>query len=374
MKRARGQMAAGRAAWAAMAGLAALCALAACTATGPRRSLDAVDPTIYAACQDPEAAAAWARARAAIERGDDAAALPDLRTTIGGCPDLVRAHIAYQDVARRLGGAARQAMVDHYLKLPDGATPVVAYCKARLAETSYAQDNALAAILARDPSFAWAYLSRARVTRRQGRMLPALDMYASAVVHDPQLHEARRERAQVLAELGREEEAAVDYEAYLAHRNDDIEAVREYVTLLLYRLGRVDEAMPLLETLASRFPDDLTVRMDRAAALWRARRARESVEVYLGILRDSPTTTRAALNIGLLYFEVVPQNDAERRRYWPAARAAFRWFLDGGEAADGHEQFERTLGVPFRMERIAELLGPEPLHAVRLTDLAWPNG
>lgn len=343
----------------------------ACTG-GPQRRDDAIDPAVYAACQDPEGQAAWQRAREALASGEDARALPDLITATRRCPDLVRAHLAYQDVARRLGGDTSQAMVDFYVGMPEGASPVPAYCKARLAETSYAQNNALAAILAKDPSFAWAHLSQARVTRRQGRLLPALDMYAAAIVNDPELHEARRERAQVLAELGREQEAAVDYKAYLEHCPDDIGAVRDYVWLLLYRLGRTDEALPLLAILEQKLPGDLTVRMDRAAALWRANRLRESVEAYCAILADAPQTARAALNIGLLYYEIVPRNDAERRLYWPRARAAFRWFLEAGEPQDGHEQFERTLGVPFRLQRIAELLGPEPLEAVRIDDLRWP--
>ena len=81
---------------------------------------------------------------------------------------------------------------------------------------------------------------------------------------------------------------------------------------------------------------------------------------------------RAALNIGLLYYEVAPRNDAERQLYWPKARAAFRLFLERVQPADGHEQFERTLGVPFRLERIAELLGPAPVAGPSVDELAWP--
>ena len=354
--------------------VAGLALLAACTGA-PRRVDNAVDPALYAAIQDPACAAAWPRATAAMAKGDDAAALPDLLVVTRGCPDFVRAHIAYQDVARRRGGADAQAMVDYYARLPEGATPVAAYLKARLPDqTAYAQFNALKAILARDPSFAWAHLSLARVERGRGHFLPALDSYAQAAVYDPQLHEARLERAQVLAELGRYAEAAVDYKAYLADRGDDVAAARDYVTLLLYRLGRVDEALQYLGELEQRLPDDLTVRMDRAAALWRSKRPQESVAAYLEVLRRAPQMRRAALNIGLLYYEVLPQNDAQRQQFWPRARAAFRWFLDGNEPADGHEQFERTLGVPFRLAVIADKLGPEPLQAVRLSDLAWPGG
>lgn len=357
----------------AIAWLASVVALAAC-ATGPRRAENAVDPAVYATCQDPAGAAAWQRAQLALRRGDDAAALPDLVLVVAACPDLVRAHIAYQDAAMRLGGAAHQAMVDHYLAMPDGGKPVAAYCRARLLDTDYAQDNALAAILTRDPSFAWAHLSRARVSRQRGRLLSSLDMYSAALVRDEQLHEARWERAQVLVELGREMEAAREFRVYLAARPDDIAAIREFVTLLLYRLGRVDEAMPWLLQLEARLPGDATVRMDRAAVLWREGRHREAAQTYIDILRQQPALVLAALNLGLLYYEVVPGNDtAEQRRFWPRARAAFRWFLIRGGPAEGHEQFERTLGVPFRLQRISELLGPEPDAPPSLDEMAWPE-
>lgn len=341
----------------------------------PRRRLDATDPGVYALCDDAVAIAAWARASAALGRGDAAAALPDLKVCVRACPDFVRGQIAYQDAARQLGGDAEKEMVADCLAAPERPSPVPTYLKARLADTPYAQCNALEQILARDPSFAWAHLSRARVTRRQGRLLPALDMFAAAAVNDPQLHEARLERAQVLAELGRDAEAANDYRAYLEARADDLGAVREFVALLLYRLGRVDEASPWLDRLEQALPGNLAVRMDRAAAFWRAQRCREAVEIYLAVLTQSPRMARAALNIGLLYYEVVPKDDAERRRYWPLARAAFLLFLNSDPPSDGHEQFERTLGVPFRLARIAELLGPmaESAESVRIEALRWPS-
>jgi tetratricopeptide (TPR) repeat protein len=351
--------------------LLAVLLLTACQ-SGPRRVDEAVDPNTYSVCRDAEAMAAWERARSRLAAGDDAGALPDLLLCTSRCPDLVRAHVAYQDCARRLGGDVAQAMIQTYSKAPERPSPVRAYLQARFAETSYAQCNALEAILAKDPSFAWAHLSRGRVTRLQGRLLPALDMFAAAIVNDPQLHEARLERAQVLEELGRYQEAAVDYQRYLTVRPDDIAAAREYIGLLLYRLSRIDEAIVWLDRLEQQLPGDSTLRMDRAAALWRAKRPREAVAAYLALLRERPQNARAALNIGLLYYEVAPQNDTERQMYWPKARAAFRWFLEQAKPADGHEQFERTLGVPFRLERIAELLGPAAPGSTGIDELAWP--
>jgi tetratricopeptide (TPR) repeat protein len=296
----------------------------------------------------------------------------------------VRAHRTYQDVARRIGGDAERAMVAFYLGDRSGtvdsvfdatgAPTVRDYLRARLADTSYAQSNALQAMLARDPSFAWAHLSLARVNRRQGRLLQAVDMFGAAIVNDASLHEARLERAQVLAELGREEEAAVDYRAYLRGRPDDEDAMHAFVTLLLYRLERTDEALALLDQLEQLHPGSTSLRMDRAAAMWRAKQLREAVEMYLGVLREEPRRARAALNIGYLYYEVLGRDEVSRRRFWPAARAAFRMYLELAQPTDGHEQFERTLAVPYRLEVIAELLGPDDRDAVSLDQLDWPEG
>jgi len=351
----------------------ALLVIAGACATGARGGGAGIDPRRYDLGQDPVGTSAWQRASGSLRTGDDVGAIPELLQLVRACPDFVRGHLAYQDAATRLGGAVRQAMVDHYTALPLREGPVAAYCRARLLDTDYAQDNALAAILVEHPSFAWAHLSRARVSRQRGRLLPSLDMYSAALVHDAKLFEARLERAQVLVELGRDMEAVREYRDYLDQRADDVTAIRDFVTLLLYRVGRTDEATPWLAQLEARLPGDVTVRMDRAAVSWRERQHRAAVDAYVAILRDDPGQVRAALNIGLLLYEVVPTDaEADRRRYWPAARAAFRWFLDRGRPADGHGAVERTLGVPFRLQRIAELLGPETPQPPRLDDLAWP--
>ena len=42
-------------------------------------------------------------------------------------------------------------------------------------------------------------------------------------------------------------------------------------------------------------------------------------------------------------------------------------FLAAGAAADGNEQFERTLAVPFRLQRIEAQLGDAARYAGRQT-------
>src|SRR5690606_8620334 len=152
----------------------------------------------------------------------------------------------------------------------------------------------------------------------------------------------------------------------------DTAAAREYITLLLYRLARVDEALALIDLLEQFGEKSPSLRMDRAAALWRGKQPQAAIEIYLEILRADPTRARAALNIGLLYYEIVPQSEADKPRYWPKARAAFELFLQATEPADGHEQFERTWAVPYRLQCISELLGPSPGGA-KLEDLSWPE-
>ncbi len=344
-------------------------ALAACASAPPGPA----GPRVDGACQDPAALADWARATAAMAAGDDAEVIASARAVIERCPGFVRAHLAFQDAAGRRGGETAAAMTGYYERLADDGTPVPAYCKARLLPTAYAQSAALAEIVAKHPTFAWSRLSQARLARGQGRALAAIDGYSAALRIDPELWEACLERAEALAELGRGREAAVGFRAYLAAKPDDLAANRAFVRLLLYDLGRASEAQAYLERIEARLPDDPDVRMDRAAAWWRLGQHQQSADAYLAALRARPQATGAALNLGLLYYEVIPTDETARLRFWPAARAAFRYFLDGPASADGVEQYERTLGVPFRMARIAELLGPEPPVPARIDELRWPS-
>jgi tetratricopeptide (TPR) repeat protein len=352
-------------------GLGVCMLLAACQSGAPSA---AVDPTAYGSASDPQGQQAWERAQRALQAGDHAAALPDLKTAVSRCPDLVRAHIAWQDTARLVGGQAQKEMLDFYGALAERTSPVPSYVKARLADTSYAQGVELQKILARDSSFAWAHLSLGRLHRRQGHLLQASESFQSAIAHDGELPEARLERAQVLAELGRFGEAARDYDAYLARVPDDDAALRAYVTLLIYPLGRIDAAMRVLDRLEARHAGDVSVRMDRAAAQWRGGDPRAAAASYLAVLETTPGEARAALNIGLLYYEVLPKNVEERRVFWPKARAAFEMFRRITASQDGHEAFERVIAVPYRLEVIAGLLGADQRASFTLADLSLPAG
>lgn len=331
----------------------------------------AVDPSAYTAPQDPAGAAAWTLAQDLRARGDVAGALAELRRAIELCPELVRAHLAYQDVARAAGGAPQAQMQDYYRELREGASPVPAYVKARLADTSFARGTALQAIVARHPRFAWAQLSMARVQRGKGELLQAVDHFQAALARDASLAEALLERAEVLVEIGRDEEAAVDYEAYLQVQPRDDAARHAYAQLLIYRLDRMERAMSLLDEL-ERAGIAVAVRMDRAAAQWRSGDPRGAIATYLRVLASQPDSARALLNVGLLYYDVLPKAPEERAIFWPKARAAFELFLLATPPQDGFEQFERTLAVPFRLDVIERTVGAAAA-AASLADLQLPN-
>lgn len=352
------------------AALGLVLALAGCAA-GVAVDPAAMDPKVYSVPQDPVGATAWARAQELRERGDLAGALAELRRAVDLCPDLVRAHLAYQNAARDAGGAALSAMQDYYRRLPDGESPVPAYVKARLADTSFARGTALQAIVARHPRFAWAQLSMARVQRSKGELLQAVDQFQAAVALDASLAEARLERAEVLVEIGRDEEAAVDYEAYLKLQPRDDAARHAYAQLLIYRLDRIERAMPLLDEL-ERAGVAAAVRMDRAAAQWRSGDPRGAITTYLRVLASEPDSARALLNVGLLYYDVLPKGSEERAIFWPKARAAFELFLLATPPQDGFEQFERTLAVPFRLDVIERTVGAAAASA-SLADLQLPD-
>jgi tetratricopeptide (TPR) repeat protein len=330
-------------------------------------------PGAPGATEDP-AGAAFARAQAVLRTGDAAAALPDLAAAAERSPSAVRVQFAYQDAARWVGGAAEQAMRARYAAPAATGDWVGRLCRVRLLDTAYERDRELRKLLEAAPASAFVQLALARNLRGEGRLVPAGDAYLAALRLDPALHEARWERAQVLAEIGRDDEAAAEYAVYLQQVPDHDVARRAYVGLLLYRLGRAADARRQLDVLEPRHPDDLDLWMDRAAALWLGGEPQRAVAKYLAVLERQPAAARALLDIGLLYYEVLATDPASRRRYWPAARAAFALFLTTVVAQDGHDAFERAVAVPFRLQRIQQLLGPASGPAPTLRDLRLESG
>lgn len=348
-------------------------AIAACATpapTVPPPSPEEQDPRRFDTCVDAESQDAYDRAVAALQAGKDEDAVPLLRRVVELCPDHVPAMAHYQDASRHLGGEAERSMRDYYAGLADRSdSPMPAFAKARLLDSNFARKGAVDEILRRHPRFAWAHLASGRLLRGIGRLQDAADSFARAISVHPRLLAAHVELAECLAELGRSAEAKAAYENYLRAAPNDRETVRAYVQLALYRLGDVGAARPWIERLLAEDPLDDSVRMDLAACDWRAGKLDEAVRGYLEVLERRPDSARAALNLGYLYFDALPRDEAQRRVYWPKARAAFRLFSQLVRPTDGHDYFERSLAVPFRQKQIDELLGPAEPRDPTLDDL-----
>lgn len=338
----------------------------------------AADVARWETCDVAEGDAAWDAAQVAVQEGHDGEALPLLLRAIECCPELVRAHLLYQDTARQIGGAALAEMKARYLALPESEdSPVPAYVKARLLGDawseqgdSWSQREALLAILRDHDDFYWAWLSLARLLRAQGQHGDAVNAFRRALARNGDLLEAHVELAETLVDLGKNAEAAPHFENYLRGAPADRTVIRAYVSLLVYGLGRADEAMPWIENLLARDPADEGARMDRAAALWRANRPREALAAYLEVLKARPEHARAALNVGFLYYDVLAGNDEVlRAELWPKARAAFLLFLKNVRPEDGHDHLEQLLAVPYRLREIERRLGKYTGPAPTIADL-----
>lgn len=333
------------------------------------------DPSRWTSCRDAEAVSAYEQAMVAVQAGRYAAALPLLLRTLQRCPDHVRAHLHYQDGALQVGGEAEAAMRRFYAELPERPdSPVPTYVKARLEPSSWSQKSMLESIVQREPSFYWAHLSLGRVLRANGRLSEAAAAFRQVLAYEPGLGEAHLELAETLVDLGKDTLAAEHYRYYLRGAPVDRAVTQEYVRLLVYRLGRAEEAEPWIERLLQRDPGDESVRMDRAAAWWRKGQPEAALRAYLDVLRDRPDEARAVLNVGFLYYDVLAGQDPElQRRYWPKARAAFLLFQQMVRPEDGQDYLEYLLAVPYRLRRIEEVLGPAAAAAMAPTiqDLAF---
>jgi tetratricopeptide (TPR) repeat protein len=323
----------------------------------------------WEACTDPAAKAALDQALVEVQAGDDAKALPLLRQVIERCPELVRAHRLYQDTALQLGGQAAAGMLSYYAGLPD-RMPMPAYVKSRLLGTSYEKNQVLEAILKQDSTFYWAHLSRGRLLRSSGRTSDAAAAVRRSLAQNSGFLEAHLELAEMYVELGRDREAMTHYENYLRGAPADLAVTRQFASLLVYRVGRPEQARPYIEKLLRHDPQDDAARLDLAAAEWRSGRPERALELYLEVLAQrSDHHACALLNVGYLYYDTLAKDEATRRVLWPKARKAFLWFLQQVRPEEGMDYVEKLLAVPYRLEEIEALCGPDDGKPPTLADL-----
>lgn len=348
--------------------------LLAAAVCGGCQNLEMVAPVeegAYDRCEHP----AWEAARQALRASDDEAAYRALEQVVAMCPDFVAGHARWIEVATRLGGDREAAMRAWYAQAADErGSPVLPWARARLENNDSRRVDLLDEAVARDASFYPAYIDLAEIWGRSGyrdQTAKQLDYLQKAEQAQPDSPDANLGLAKVLVSLGRGEEAVPYFERYLRMRPDDRESVRDFVRLLVYELGRVDDADTWIARLLSADADDVAAQMDAAAATWlRGDRAR-AAELYRRVLEQDPTHARAVLNLGNLWFQDPARNDPERDEDWRKARAAYRYFLQLDEYADVQDLRDLLVSVPFRLQAIDRALGPlaPDAPAVELDDL-----
>lgn len=298
-------------------------------------------------------------------RAEESQARAFLIETIGRCPDFVPAHLALTELGRAEDGTPNPAVVEFYAGWKGRpGSPLPEFVRARLARNDRDRLEALESAIARDASFYYAYLDLAEVWERSDRIAKVVDAYDKASRAKPDSWRAQLGLARALAQIGRAEDAAGAYakalEGMPSAEPGFATAAREYAAMLVYELRRPAAAALWLDRLLANRPDEIGLLMDRAAAYWLAGERDRAVSLYRRVLELEPKEARAALNIGNLFFERPERSLEEKRRDWPSARRAYRYFLAHAEDGDDYDVTDRVVTVPLRLRLIDEALGALP--------------
>jgi Tfp pilus assembly protein PilF len=249
----------------------------------------------------------------------------------------------------------------YYRDLPDrGDSPIVPYCRARLADDEHTRFALLEQAIDRDRSFYYGHLAKARLNRGLGYLDKAQASLASALAAKPESPECNLEMAEVLRELGQYAAAEPYYSNYLSARPDDRHVGKVFAQLLIYHLGRAAQARALLEPYLRKDPEDTAVLMDLAAVDWLVGDEGAAIARYHKVLELDRGIARAALNLANLYYESVAEAEPKRRdEAWARARKAFLYYRGLARTHDVHDMIDLHLAVPFRLHAIEAALGPD---------------
>lgn len=355
----------------ARAELALLLAFAAaCAAPGagapiavPLLAPDAAsDQSRYETCTDPGGPALYDQAVKKIGERAPKEAVALLRRAAQRCPDLVRAHLLYQDTAIELSRTTgdpepERAMREFYAG--PGARPgsvVATYLRARLLEDTSDQVRALEEITRKDSRFAPAWLSLGRIRRSVGQLENAVADLRSALTANQRCSEASLELAEVLVQLGKGAEASQHFRNYLQQNPGDRLARQQYAQLLTYDLGQPTEARPLVEELVRQDPGDVSALMDLAAIEWKTSRGEVARDLYKKVLQLDRTQSRAALNLGNLWYEIYSRAGDPKlvEEAFAKARKAYLYYRNMRRHDGVLDALDFHMGVPYRIKWIEE--------------------
>jgi tetratricopeptide (TPR) repeat protein len=272
---------------------------------------------------DEEAYAASLRAGILDASGDRDRALEELENALDADPDSPELLTRYGEVAC---GAARSSP-------PHPASALSAFSRA----------------LALEPTYAPAWLGRARCLELLGREPEALAAAELAAAHDPEDVGATELVARLLFAFGRRDEAWAWLDGLATLAPDSSEAQRARLVAASRQHDRERELMArrALEALGARLPGDTGLELDRAIErgdLAAARRA--ALGLHLTGSGLALVLARRAPALGLAQAEAVLLADPTESDAWIAA-------LTAADAVADRTSFERIL----------PLLDPAPLPA-----------
>lgn len=330
-----------------------LCALLLCACPG----VETVSPTEQDYRPD-QSSAAYGRARALADSGDEEKAIEALRELLDDRPFHLPGHILYQDLSLVRGGDEEAQCRQLYTELADdGASAAIPYLQSRLLESPGERRDRLEVAIRRDPGLHYPYLDVAELYRQHGNVEKALQASLHAVEAAPDDPTANLALARALVTSGRGADARPHYELYLRAEPGDRAVLEEFLGLLLYSLGDVASAEPVLDRLEEGRTDDIKLLMHRAAWYWKREEYRQARSFYREVIRLDERNARAVLNLGNLLFLSEDQSVQVRKEFWPRARNAYLYYLslDPGEGFD--DQLDRAVFVRGRIARIDRELG-----------------
>jgi tetratricopeptide (TPR) repeat protein len=188
---------------------------------------------------------------------------------------------------------------------------------------------------------------------RRGETRKASNLLKASVALFPTLAESWLLLARISLERGSVRLPRKHLETYLSLRPLDRNVRKNLVRLLVHELNDGDAALRHLKDLLAADPKDLESLMHLGAARWRKGEYQKAAEIYLRILSFHPGETRAALNLGNLYFEAFKKPVLAWKTY--------SYLLALPPSDDPFGIMSQRLFVPTRLKKIEAMLKKKKL-------------
>ncbi len=224
-------------------------------------------------------------------------------------------------------------------------------------------------VLKVSPNHYLAMVLEAEELWRRGENRKASNLLKASVALSPTLAESWLLLARLSLERGSIRLPRKHLETYLSLRPLDRNVRKNLVRLLVHELNDGDAALGHLKDLLAADPKDLESLMHLGAAWWRKGEYPKAAGIYLRILELNPGETRAALNLGNLYFEAYKKPSL--------AWKAYHYLMELSPSDDPFGIMSQKLFVPTRLKKIEKMLKdkklPIPDLPKNLDDLRVPD-